>query len=71
MNQKNLVITGSTGWISKELINRYEQQYKESYNIHLINRENYETKLKELTSKKIKNIYLIHNAFVKPTSVED
>lgn len=71
MNQKNLVITGSTGWISKELINRYEQQYKKSYNIHLINRENYETKLKELTSKKIKNIYLIHNAYIKPTSIKN
>lgn len=71
MKQKNLVITGSTGWISSEIIHKYKKSYKESYNLYLINRDNYEKKLKELTSKKINNIYLIHNAFIKPTNIEN
>lgn len=70
MKQKNLVITGSTGWISREIIHKYEKSCKEDYNLYLINRDNYEKKLNELTSKKINNIYLIHNAFIKPTSIE-
>ena len=69
--KKNLVITGSTGWISSEIIHKYKKSYKESYNLYLINRDNYEKKLKELTSKKINNIYLIHNAFIKPTNIEN
>jgi len=71
MKQKNLVITGSSGWISSEIIHKYKKSYKESYNLYLINRDNYEKKLKELTSKKINNIYLIHNAFIKPTNIEN
>ena len=71
MKQKNLIITGSSGWISSEIIYNYLEIYKKNYNIHLLNRDNYEIKLRELTSKKIKNIYLIHNAFIKPTNTEN
>lgn len=63
---KNIIITGASGWISTELIKCLE---KENYNIFKIDKKYFFNELDRITSLNLNNIVFIHTAFPKPSYV--
>ncbi len=71
-NTQNLVITGSSGWLSSNfLFHLNEIKHHKNIIIHKVSSQNYKDQFHEITKKRLKDIIFIHNGFMRAEALKN
>jgi nucleoside-diphosphate-sugar epimerase len=69
---QNIVITGSSGWLSSNFLFHLKKfKSEKKIIIHKVSSENYKTKFAEITKEKLNDIIFIHNGFMRAEALKN
>jgi len=69
---QNLVITGSSGWLSSNFLFHLNKfKFKKKINLYVVKSENYKEKFADISNRQLEDILFVHNGFMRAEALKN